>query len=818
MAGLGQIGLLLRWSGRDLRSRWVQVGAIALIIALGSGFYSGLSSTSAWRRQSYDASYALVHPFDLRLTLSTASFVPEATLRSLTQGIPAASQVEAASPRLIGAVQVDASTKSATIIVPGQLMGVDLSRAGGEVSVPTAEFGRTLTAADSGRAVVLLDPHMARFYDLPSHGTLRLSGGREVQYVGLGTTPEGFVVIDQTGHPGSAADYASLVTSLSTAQELLGQPGQANDLVIRLAPGADATAVKAQVDAAMAAAAPGVGYRWTAGSQDPARVMLYHGVDTTQRLYTVFALLLLAGAAFGAFNLIMRIVEAQRREIGVAMALGTPPARIALRPGLLGLEVAIGGAVLGVVIGIGLSRAFGSVLRTALPLPVWTTSFQAGVFLQGMALGVIVPLVAVVVPVWRAVRVAPIDAIRTTAVSAGGVGLSPRLARLRLPGNSVAQIPLRNVLRSPRRSLLTALGIAATITVLVALLGLVDSFYATIDGAGAAIADEHGTRALVSLDRFHLVDDPQVQAIRSSPVVGRSTADIRVIGAVKGPEASLDVVLELIDLRHGLWAPPISDGRATGAGPGIVLTQKAADDLGVRPGDAVTLHHPRREGLTSYTFVDSRVPVLGITPLPLRFLVFMDSGSADLLNLQGTTNFLTVERAAGVSAARFTRTLYALPAVGSVTTPATTVRAISNQLDEILGILRIVDAALVALAALIAFNSTSINVDERAREQATMFAFGLQMRAVMGIVVAESVITGVVGTVVGIVAGRVVLGWITGSLLPGVVPDIGVASHLSWSTVALALALGVLAVSVAPLLSHRRLAHMDIPSTLRVME
>lgn len=99
-----------------------------------------------------------------------------------------------------------------------------------------------------------------------------------------------------------------------------------------------------------------------------------------------------------------------------------------------------------------------------------------------------------------------------------------------------------------------------------------------------------------------------------------------------------------------------------------------------------------------------------------------------------------------------------------------------------------------------------------------MFAFGLPLRTVLGIAVGESVITGVAGTLLGIAAGRVVLSWIVTRMLPDVVPDIGISDHLAWTTVALALALGVLAVSIAPLFSRRRLARMDIPSTLRVME
>jgi putative ABC transport system permease protein len=415
--------------------------------------------------------------------------------------------------------------------------------------------------------------------------------------------------------------------------------------------------------------------------------------------------------------------------------------------------------------------------------------------------------------------VQPIDAIRTSAASARGVGLSPWLARLRLPGTSIVQLPFRNVLRSPRRSLLTVLGIAATFTVLVALMGMVDSFYATIS-ASRSIYSVGSDRAIVTLDQFHLVDDPEITAIRQSPVVDRSTTGIEVLATVGAHGRSLDVVLNAVDLQHGIWIPPINRGSAVEAddGPGLVLTSRAADSLGVHVGDTVTLHHPLRQGLTSYTFVDSEVPVAGITSMPLRYLVFMDASGAELMQLQGTTNVMTLTPAAGVSQDQFVRALYQLPGVGSVELPAATVEAVSKQLGEILGILRIVDGALLLLAALIAFNSTSINLDERAREQATMFAFGLRVRTVLAIAVVESVVTGVAGTLLGILAGRLLLTWMVTRMLPGIVPDIGIIDHLDGRTVLVALGLGVLAVTLAPLLSYRRLATMDVPSTLRVME
>ena len=49
-------------------------------------------------------------------------------------------------------------------------------------------------------------------------------------------------------------------------------------------------------------------------------------------------------------------------------------------------------------------------------------------------------------------------------------------------------------------------------------------------------------------------------------------------------------------------------------------------------------------------------------------------------------------------------------------------------------------------------------------------------------------------------------------------PDVGLDIVVTASTVLTAVALGVIAVAVAPLLTIRRLRRMDIPGTLRVVE
>ena len=77
--------LWLRWSWRDLRHRWPVVTAIALVIALGTGTYAALLSTSAWRTASNDASFGMLHVHDLRAALAEGTTAPEGTLAAATR-------------------------------------------------------------------------------------------------------------------------------------------------------------------------------------------------------------------------------------------------------------------------------------------------------------------------------------------------------------------------------------------------------------------------------------------------------------------------------------------------------------------------------------------------------------------------------------------------------------------------------------------------------------------------------------------------------------------------------------------------------------
>src|SRR5215831_18009931 len=527
--------LWLRWSWRDLRARWAQVFALALVIALGTGTYAALLSTSAWRTQSNDASFALLHVHDLRVALAPGSTVPEGSLLAVVRRLPHAAEVAGARERLIVPTQV-AGPRG--VLAPGELVGTGTGR-GSAVDAVQVTAGR---GTSSGVPAVVLDLAFARQNGLPASGLLRVAGGKLVRYTGIGQSPEYFM----GGGGGTAVflsqkTFAVLFSALRAAQDLAGAPGRVNDLVLTLKAGTSRAVLRGELRTALAAMRAPVSTTVTTRDDIPSYRVLYEDVKGDEQLWRAIAVLVLAGAAFAALNLTTRIVEAQRREIGIGMALGVRPRLLALRPLLFGAQVAVIGVLLGAAVGYAVGIPLRNVFTSMLPLPVWQTPFQAGTYAQAAAIGFLLPFAAVAWPVWRAVRVQPVEAIRVGHLAARGGGLAPLLHRLRLPGRGYHQIPARNVLRTPRRTALTVLGIGAALATMVTITGFLDTFRGTLNTARDELLHSSPGRVSVSLDSFNPAAGPVIQAVRALPQAGDVQAGLLAPATARSGTHSVDL-------------------------------------------------------------------------------------------------------------------------------------------------------------------------------------------------------------------------------------------------------------------------------------
>lgn len=807
------MGFWLRWSMRDLRRRWLQVLATALVIAIGVAVYAGLGGMRGFREDSARRSFAALEFHDLRVTLAKGTHVRAGTIERVVRDAGGAAPITAAQERLLVPTQIDGRPAGEDVLTPGLLIGVPLSE-GGRVDLVRAIRGRTLRAADSGRDVAVLDRSYASFYDLPDAGRLRLAGGDSIAYVGQGQSPQYFLITSETGFGGEST-LGVLYTSLATAQRHADRPGQVNELVLRLGAGADRQAARAAVERVVRRSLPGAEVRL--GTEEQAHTILFRDARSDQRMMSFFGLLVLLGASIAAFNLVARTVEAERREIGIGMALGLPTGRLALRPLLLGAEIALAGTVLGALLAVWVSNAFAAIYEEFLPLPIYTDPFRADQFARGALVGFLLPFAATAWPVWRGVRVTPVEAIRVSARAARG-GMVRAATRLRLPGGSVAQMPWRNASRAPRRTLLAVVGLGAVLGSMIALVGIVDSFNRTIDASRAEIVADAPGRLHVALTDLMRDDAPAVRALGTADGVRRIDPRLDLPATASVADRSLPILLTVNADRGAVWRPRMQEGRAPRGATEVALAPKAVDDLDAGLGDHVTLALAGRTAAGLPVARRLRLRITGLTADPFRVFAYADVPLATRLGLAGTTNALSVMPAPGAGAGRVQRAL-AANAIVATTRPVTADNdALTDTIDQFKGIIQVAAAAALVLAVLMAFNLAAISLEERRREYATMFAYGLPARSGLRLAATENLIVGVLGTALGAVIGLAAISWMIRSLFADTWPEIAIERHLAPGSMVVLVVVGVVAVTATPYLIARRLTRMDVPSTLRVVE
>jgi putative ABC transport system permease protein len=202
-------------------------------------------------------------------------------------------------------------------------------------------------------------------------------------------------------HSGNEFEDAGAVLPLRTVERLARRPREITTVAVSVQPGLGARTVARRVEQRF----PG-----TVAVYEPAQAIK---VDTSSRLIVdtgwIISLLALIVGGIGVTNTMAMSVFERVREIGILRAVGWRAWRIAT---LIVFE-AIGICLLALAIGLGLgvlaAHEFSShTSASGLVRP----DFTAGVFAWGLAFALGVALIGAAYPTWRAVRLAPIEALR----------------------------------------------------------------------------------------------------------------------------------------------------------------------------------------------------------------------------------------------------------------------------------------------------------------------------------------------------------------------------------------------------------------------
>ena len=121
-------------------------------------------------------------------------------------------------------------------------------------------------------------------------------------------------------------------------------------------------------------------------------------------------------------------------------------------------------------------------------------------------------------------------------------------------------MPLRNALRAPRRTLLTVLGIGAVLSVLVAFMGMIDSFEATVDRSEAEVA--HGNPIASSSHSTASTAPARRRAVvATAPGVADAESQLPCRRRSRRPGPRLPGSVTLLDFKSPIWAPTIASAR-----------------------------------------------------------------------------------------------------------------------------------------------------------------------------------------------------------------------------------------------------------------
>jgi putative ABC transport system permease protein len=405
---------------------------------------------------------------------------------------------------------------------------------------------------------------------------------RDVRIVGIGLSPEYVFAI----RPGALADdpkrYAVLWMDRAALAGAFQLEGAFNDLALTLQPGASEREVLAAVDRILL---PYGGTGATGRDNQISNRILSQELSQLRALAGMVPLVFLGVAAFLINLVLARLIRLQRPEIATLKAVGYTNREIAWHYLGLVMVVILPGGLIGVTLGIYLGRSVLRLYAQAFRFPELV--FDASATLVGTAL--VVSTLAAVAGALGAVRAAvklpPAEAMRPPAPPHYRRGL---LERLGLGGffGPTGMMVFREIARRPLRTILSSLGMAGAIALLILARFGWDSITSYFEGTfrreqrqdlAVSFARPVNPRVVGQLGRMPGV--VTAEGIRAVPVRVRHEHRTRE-SVLMGIEDQA-TLRRLVTRGGGAAVDVPSDG--------VLLTKTLGDVLGLKVGDRPSL-------------------------------------------------------------------------------------------------------------------------------------------------------------------------------------------------------------------------------------
>lgn len=483
--------------------------------------------------------------------------------------------------------------------------------------------------------------------------------------------------------------------------------------------------------------------------------------DRVDSIAAVFPFIFFLVAALVALTTMTRMVEEERQLIGTFKALGYRRWRIASKY----LAYAGAASVAGSLVGIGiLSQVLPAVIMKAygiiyfvpaqpLPLPI-----DPVLALLAGGLGVGVTLVATGAAAAASLRERPATLMLPRAPKSGKRILLERVGPVWRRLSFSWKVTFRNLFRYKKRFVMTVIGIAGCTALLLTGLGLsdaindiIDNQFGTITKYNAMISVEDDLPRASQEELDDLLDDPRyvsahMRAQRENMLAsGPDDADVHVQVVVPEEPSRLD---EFVLMRTRTGHKPVELGNA-----GVVLSEKLADQLGVGVGGEVQL--TEQDAIGNATGAPRTAEATGIMENYIYNYVFIGPDRYDELmgGRPPYSTILAVTTTDPDARAQLTEKLGAIEGVKTVAYNDETIEAYRDMLSSVNMIVVVLVVAAAALAFIVLYNLTNINITERQREIATLKVLGFTPREVDAYIYRETALLSIIGSLAGLVFG-----------------------------------------------------------------
>lgn len=321
---------------------------------------------------------------------------------------------------------------------------------------------------------------------------------------------------------------------------------------------------------------------WFATTNQKATQLGITGVLDVILILTIIALVLVC---FMIFNIVTIMLTEQIKIIGTMKALGGTRWRI-MRGYLLSVGIyAVVGTAIGLVLGLLLCAQVATLVADQMRIDLGPLQISPWIILTSSAVGLLIPLLAALPPLWIGTRITVREAIATYGVSVSGgkytTGWGHHLHRV----PQTAWLGLRGIFRKPGRAALTLLALTISGAVFMAVQMMNESIGTTI----------YHNLYLYSYDaEVNLPADPtRAQEVRTSVQSLPNVAHIeQPFGRIFVMTTRGEMEIDSLPATTSLYHPQLVAGRwLAGSDSGaIVLSDIVAQRLNITVGENVSFH------------------------------------------------------------------------------------------------------------------------------------------------------------------------------------------------------------------------------------